>query len=257
MDRDTQVGAIRRHFTRALATYDGEARAQRMICSDLMKLVADVGTSHFSHVLEIGCGTGCLTQKMRDSYEVDSWVVNDLCGAASGYVDAILRGRNYKFVEGNAEKVDLGGEFDLILSASVFQWIDSPSQFFERLSSMLTDSGHLIFSTFTPENLYEVRGVSGKGLLYPSVDELESILSCSFEIERMREDEIELRFATPMDVLRHLKSTGVTATGGNKIWTKSMQINFCDKYKEKYATADGGCHLTYRPLYVACKKKKL
>ena len=100
--------------------------------------------------------------------------------------------------------------------------------------------GLLLFSTFVPGNLYEIKKLTGKGLVYPTSDTLVGWLSTAD--------------FTPLDVLRHLKATGVTATG-NGCWTKGQQESFCRQYVEQFATTDGQVTLTYRPFYILATKK--
>ena len=115
--------------------------------------------------------------------------------------------------------------------------------------------GLLLFSTFVPGNLYEIKELTGKGLVYPTSDTLVGWLSTAdFNLLHQEEDPIVLTFKTPLDVLRHLKATGVTATG-NGCWTKGRQESFCRQYAEQFATTDGQVTLTYRPLYILATKK--
>ena len=130
-----------------------------------------------------------------------------------------------------------------------------PETFLHKLSGLLMQQGLLLFSTFVPGNLYEIKKLTGKGLVYPTSDTLVGWLSAAdFNLLHQEEDTIVLTFKTPLDVLRHLKATGVTATG-NGCWTKGRQESFCQQYAEQFATTDGQVTLTYRPFYILATKK--
>lgn len=115
--------------------------------------------------------------------------------------------------------------------------------------------GLLLFSTFVPGNLYEIKELTGKGLVYPTSDTLVGWLSTAgFNLLHYEEETIVLTFKTPLDVLRHLKATGVTATGNGR-WTRGRQESFCRHYSEQFTTTTGQVTLTYRPLYILAIKK--
>jgi len=68
------------------------------------------------------------------------------------------------------------------------------------------------------------------------------------------EGNIALTFQHPLEVLRHLKYTGVTANA-SRVWTRGKQERFCRDYQERFPSADGGVTLTYRPLYILVVKR--
>lgn len=60
--------------------------------------------------------------------------------------------------------------------------------------------------------MHEIRQLTGHGLDYLSVEELQALLSPGFDILHAEEEVISLPFPTPQAVLKHLKQTGVTGT---------------------------------------------
>ena len=181
--------------------------------------------------------------------------MNDLCEDCREKIDRLFPGSPPRFIAGDAETLSFPGKFDLIASASVFQWIKEPEAFLHKLSGLLVPQGTLLFSTFVPGNLHEIKELTGKGLAYPTSDALAKWLSAAdFDLLHQEEETIVLTFNTPLDVLRHLKATGVTATGNGR-WTRGRQESFCKQYPEQFATTDGQVTLTYRPLYILAVKK--
>lgn len=241
-------------FTRALDSYDCSADAQQQICRHLIGILARNTDMQFSRVLEIGCGTGGFTRQLKASASVDEWLLNDLCEACRPKLAAIFEGQQVFFLPGDAETLRFPGHFDLICSASAFQWMKQPELFLHKLHTMLRPGGTLLFSTFAPGNLGEIKQITGTGLDYPSTGQLKTWLERDFHLHYYHEEEITLTFATPLEVLRHLKNTGVTATGTGS-WTRGVQEAFCQKYKALYAISANEVKLTYRPLYVLALKK--
>ena len=83
---------------------------------------------------------------------------------------------------------------------------------------------------------------------------MQSWLAKDYRIWQMEEERIVLTFSDPMEVLRHLKYTGVTANATG-VWTKGKQTHFCEAYRERFATSEGKVTLTYTPLYLLASKQ--
>lgn len=241
-------------FTRALDSYDRYADAQHQISRRLVGLLARHTGMHFRRALEIGCGTGGFTRLLKESCVIDEWYLNDLCEGCRGKIAQLFPGQTPLFIAGDVETTAFSGRFDLIASASAFQWIREPAAFLHRLAGMLVPDGMLLFNTFAPDNLTEVRQLTGKGLPYPAAGQLTEWLSEDFHLLYIHEEEIMLTFDTPLEVLRHLKNTGVTATN-SEAWTRGRQEAFCREYIRLFSIATDQVKLTYRPLYVVAVKK--
>lgn len=257
MERNTKIietARIRNRFTRALSTYDNQADAQHRICEKLAGILNRYIGTRYNRMLEIGCGTGSLTLCLKNRCSIGEWVLNDLCEACREPASKLFSGPPPVFISGDAEKAAFIGLFDLIASASAFQWMSEPELFLHKLAGLLTPKGTLLLSTFAPGNLYEIKELTGKGLHYPTSETLTEWLSSDFHILHTEEENIQLTFDTPMDVLQHLKATGVTATGSGR-WTRGIQEDFIRRYSELFRTGDNQVTLTYRPLYLLAVKK--
>lgn len=245
---------ILNRFTRALSSYDTHADAQRQISKKLVTLLPLYAGTQFRRVLEIGCGTGGFTRQLKACCKIDDWTINDLCDACKIKTDELFPGYPPRFIAGDAEKILFPGRYNLIASASAFQWMKQPKDFLHKLAHLLSPGGILLFSTFTPENLQEIKELTGKGLSYPTTEQLGKWLTTDFELLHMEEEIIRLTFESPPDVLRHLKNTGVTATGSGP-WTRGIQEAFCRRYTELFSINTNQVKLTYCPLYIVAVKK--
>lgn len=169
-------------------------------------------------------------------------------------VKELCDGTTVQFVPGDAEAIDFPGETDLITSCSTLQWFNDPGAFFTRCHQALVADGLLAFSTFGATNMHEIRQLTGHGLDYLSVEELQALLSPGFDILHAEEEVISLPFPTPQAVLKHLKQTGVTGTE-KRIWTRSRLQSFCKEYTTRFSDAAGNVSLTYHPIYIIARKK--
>lgn len=247
-----EIEHIRSRFTKAMASYDEHAVAQQQIHARLMALLQQTGRNSFPRVLEIGCGTGGFTRNLAAFCQVDEWVLNDLCGDDSPAI-RYLSGRQVCYIPGDAEKTLFPGMFNLVASASCIQWFTNPEAFIRRISSQLQPGGILLLNTFGSKNLQEIKSITGKGLSYPDMACIRQWIPSDMEILFLKKEEIVLFFNTPLQVLKHLKYTGVTATA-TECWTPGKLHHFCSEYTRLF-TDGTNVKLTYQPVYLLVIKK--
>lgn len=96
--------------------------------------------------------------------------------------------------------------------------------------------------------------MTGHGLEYFSLEELKALLSSRFEVLYAEEEIVSLPFGTPLEVLQHLRQTGVTGTE-KKVWTRGRLQSFCEEYIRMYGKDDRSVSLTYHPIYVIARKR--
>ncbi len=241
---------IAERFARARDTYSQEARVQQQVAEKMMRLLPDI---RFRHIVEFGCGTGSYSRILLHQLQPETLLLNDLCPEMKeGLTDLLLQDA-VQFMPGDAEVLEFPEKTDLITSCSTLQWFNNPKRFFARCHSFLTDNGYLAFSTFGAENMREIRTLTGHGLDYLPVEKLNELLSPYFETVYAEEEIVPLPFATPLQVLQHLKQTGVTGTE-KKIWTRGRLQAFCNGYIGQFSQ-DGNVSLTYHPIYIIARKK--
>ncbi len=243
---------IKKRFARSLKTYAEHALVQRAISERLLFELSTIAGDKFERIFEIGCGTGIMTQQIVRMLEYKNLYLNDLVDEC---VKLSSKYPNTKFIGGDIESVSpLPRNLDLIISNATFQWLDHLPEVLKQLAANLTADGILAFSTFGPRNACEITELTGKTLNYLSAPELKNAVSKHFEISCYHENIRKLHFEHPMDVLRHLQKTGVTAVS-RQIWTKSDLQNFITRYIEHNKT-ESGVSLTYHPIIIIANLKK-
>lgn len=248
--REVDSELVIKRFTSALPYYEKYAVAQHRIGERLADLLTATGRHHFEHVLEYGCGCGVYTRQLAQTVTVKQWTLNDLCPVCEEYI----RVSPVSFYAGEAETMPHTDTYDLITSASAFQWFKDPESFIRTVAGLLRPDGIFLFNTFSPDNLPEIRTLTNRGLHYPSTEALMKWLGAVFSAVYKHEEQIVLTFDSPRDVLMHLKRTGVTATPRHEeVWTRSRLARFDEAYREQFSTSDGQVTLTYTPLYFLAK----
>lgn len=236
---------LKNKFRKSMDKYDENAFVQRITAE---KLVSSLSQKKFDKILEIGCGTGILTKQIEQNLVFQKYFANDIVEKSKNYIDGIISKNT--FVCGNAQKIKLPYKVDLIISNAVFQWFENLDKVLEYYSSLLKIDGIIAFSTFSPENFLEIREVTGLTLNYKNIDELKEIVEKNFEIIHIEKFNYKMNFSTPLQILAHMKNTGVNSLT-EKHWGIKNVKEFCDKYREKFPELS----LTYAPIIVVAKKK--
>ena len=79
--------------------------------------------------------------------------------------------------------------------------------------------------------------------------------SAGLETASAEEESIVLDFPSAIEVLRHLRHTGVNGITRTS-WTPARLARFSDEYLLRFGTSDGNVTLTYHPVYLIARRPK-
>ena len=148
----------RLHFERAADTYDASAVLQKEIAKRLTERLDYIKHSPKT-VLDVGSGTGFITQDLLKRYPKSSIFALDLAYSMARKSHQ-LGGwfRKPLAVCADAEQLPLKPDsIELLISSLMLQWSNDLKQTFTGFHSVLAPNGLLLFSTFGPETLREMR----------------------------------------------------------------------------------------------------
>ena len=248
---------IRQRFTRAAQTYDRQAVIQLRVADRLLTLLKHHDALTPQRVLEIGCCTGLLTNRLVQEFSgLHELYVNDLVPDFKPLVaNRIAAAVDPVFLEGDVESMELPYNLDLVISSSTFHWLEDLGSLLRRLAEHLTPRGTLAFSMYSSRNLWELREITGIGLDYYGLDELKKLVAENFTVLACDEEMITFTFQDPLTLLHHLRETGVNALEGS-LWNRARLQNFIKEYKARFEDQDQ-VSLTYHPVYFIARKPKL
>lgn len=236
---------IKNQFEKSLDTYNENASVQKLMAEKLVTETTKIKCD-FDNILELGSGAGLLTREIVKTLNFKHYFANDLVEKSQYYIKNIIP--DAMFYCGNAQKIKPTQKMDLIISNAMFQWFKTIDA--DNYKNLLNTDGILAFSSFSPENFKEIRELTGISLDYKTLDELKRIFEKNFEILYVEEFIHTLKFITPLELLAHMKNTGVNALTAQH-WTFKEVKDFCDKYSQKFPEIT----LTYAPIIFICKKK--
>jgi malonyl-CoA O-methyltransferase len=152
-----QKQGIRRNFARRASSYDRHACMQRVMAHGLVALAQDV-ISRARQILEVGCGTGYLTELLRQANRQARLVALDLDASLVETARRRLKtdaGVAWLVADGEAP---LRGAYDLIIANATFQWFTRPAETMTVYYRSLAPGGVLAFSTLGPGTFQELAG---------------------------------------------------------------------------------------------------
>lgn len=237
---------IKNHFEKSMEKYDQNAVVQKILAEKLCLELTNI-RKEFPSILELGSGTGLLTKELTANIKYNKYTANDIVPKSKEYLSKIIK--NFTFIGGNAQKIKPNGTFDLIASNAMFQWFENLEKVTDYYKNYLNKEGILAFTTFSPENFKEIRELTGLALEYKPLDELTLILSKQYKILYAEEFEHKITFKNALELLAHMKNTGVNSLTAQK-WTFKEVKDFCGRYSEKYPDIS----LTYAPIIVIAQK---
>lgn len=251
---------VQQHFQRGFRNYNDHAHVQAHIATHLAELfVQAVGTHRFHRALEIGCGTGFLTQELVSRISVDHWTLNDLVSDCKTQIAPILSASNstWDFLSGAIEAVPLPIKYDLIVSASTIQWVADTPALLKRLSDRLTPGGWLVLSSFAPDHFCELEafGAGARKMSYFDSSDWHDLLPDNLVPKYIGQDVQTAKFASVRDMLVHLRNTGVNANAQHN-WSRQNLAAFELDYASEFSDQDQKVQLTYAPVYIIAQKSE-
>jgi malonyl-CoA O-methyltransferase len=150
--------AVALAFDRASGSYDAAAALQERVRAELIDRLDDINLAPQA-ILDLGAGTGHAARALKRRYPAALVIATDI---AHGMLERAQRQsrflRRFERVRADAYTLPFrDGSFDLIFSNLMLQWCDDLDAVFAEIARVLRPGGALIFSTFGPDTLLELR----------------------------------------------------------------------------------------------------
>jgi len=270
--------AVRLHFARAAATYDAAAILQREVGRRMAEKLEVVKLAPVA-ILDAGCGTGDaqpdLVLRYPDARQVALDVALPMLALAEAKAKARVReGKSVlsrilsavsvgvrsdaDYVCGDLARLPFAaGAFDLVYSNLALQWVEDLPQALAELGRVLREGGLVMFSTFGPDTLRELRaafaGVDRHSHVSRFIDMHDigdMLVGAGFGDPVMHMEYLTLTYPDARAMLRDLKAIGATnatkarprALMGRRRWERALA-------SLEAARRDGRLPATFEVIY--------
>jgi malonyl-CoA O-methyltransferase len=237
---------IRQSFSAASHTYDHYAELQREVAMALLASFNDETVKGI--ILDLGCGTGFLTSELLCHVpHCDLDVIFALDIALPMLQTArckLVEQQKVRYLCADAECLPIAGQsVDVVYSSLALQWCRNPEGFFADIKRIIKPGGRLVFSTFGPETLKELKDAWAEVDNYCHVNEFYSAEQLRQFLEDAGFTEIQMikinyrpSYASVIDLMKELKSIGAhnVMRGRNKKMTTKAQMQQMIAVYEKH-----------------------
>jgi len=240
---------IAQSFGKAASSYDKDAPVQKWTAKLLRDYVLGLDIKTNSKCLEIGCGTGFLTEELMTALPNAQWTVTDLSKDMLDVCEArIGSSPTYQVMDG--ENPNTAGQYDLIVSSLAVQWFHDLEGGLLKLVNLLSPTGRLVFTTLGEntfsqwrENLQRLNKPVGIHD-YPTAA---TVRKFSFEpyIIDVQETLYLQHYDSALHFLRSLKSIGAHEPNSTYV-----SMTTCEMRKVLRSLEDNekGCDMSYEIL---------
>jgi malonyl-CoA O-methyltransferase len=150
--------AVALAFDRASTSYDAAAALQERVRNELIGRLEHLKVAPAS-ILDLGAGTGHASRALKRRYPASIVIAVDIAPGMLGLAKKQSRWlRRFERVRADAYTLPFRDKsFDLVFSSLMLQWCDDLDAVFAEIARVLKPGGALVFSTFGPDTLLELR----------------------------------------------------------------------------------------------------
>ncbi len=262
MDKTIDRRQVRQHFSSHARDYDRYARVQQVVADNLLQLVL-THQRPWQQGLEIGCGSGQLSRRLLRHLPTLPLVVSDLAHGMS------LQARQATGVtqvcDADAATLPfLTESFDLVVSSSVYQWLEDLPAAFVEADRVLKPGGLFAIAFFGEKTLFELReshqaalgGEPSHGQRFASLAAAKQALPSTCEGLMLRSEfEVEWHASVPQ-LMKSLKRIGAQNSSSQRpqgMASRQVMQEMIETYQCNYAT-EQGIPATYEVIYLVARK---
>ena len=213
---------VRRAFSRAAPQYDASAVLQREVCTRMLEKLDYIKLKP-ARLLDAGSGTGWGTRQLGERYPAAEIVALDIAigmlqvaRGTAGWWKKLFAGKRENFLCADVEALPVASSsVEMVWSNLALQWCNDLPATLGELNRVISTEGLLMFSTFGPDTLQELRvafeGVDGYNHLNRFADMHDigdMLVAAGFADPVMEMEKLTLTYADAKAVMQDLRNIG-------------------------------------------------
>lgn len=210
------VRSVAASFAAAARRYEQAARLQQMVEAELLERAAELPLTP-SLILDLGAGPGRAAAALKQRYGKAEVIAVDI--ALPMLREAKKRQswwRPFRCVNADVRHLPIAdASCDLLFSSLCLQWIEDLPALFAEFRRVLKPGGWLLFSSFGPDSLRELRAAWASVDDRPHVnvfldmhDVGDALLAQGFRDPMLDVERYTLPYGSALDLMRELKAIG-------------------------------------------------
>jgi len=249
----------RKHFERAAESYDAAAVLQQEVAKRLSERLDYIKIKP-KRSLDVGCGTGYLTKDLLSRYPKAKVVALDLA------LNMVRKSKQHgrwlhkpQAVCADADQLPIKADsVELIVSNLMLQWSNDLNKTFTGFHSVLAPNGLLLFSTFGPDTLKEMRESWANVDQQPHTSSFsdmheigDALLNAGFINPVTDMEIITMTYKSVRQLMKDIKNIGATnsRTERSKGLMGKQKLNAFEKAYDAFKTKDGLYPATWEIIY--------
>lgn len=273
MDRMPDTGRIAAAFHKNALEYDQHILVQKRVAAQLAGSVEQHLKGRPDQILDVGTGTGALLERLHarypDAHLTGLDIAFNMCQRTLHKV-----GPACCTVNGNAEYLPFKtGVFDLVVSASVLQWVSNLPAALREFQRVVRPGGDISLAFFCDGSLEELRSCFRETVSLSGADsdhsmsrlhDFRSAVEVTAMVNEMDFEKVVVTVETEVDwyenlnaLLRSIKSIGagtVSGGSGKGLGWRGVLQETSRLYQERFGQNDR-IPVTYKVLYLTARTK--
>lgn len=246
--KDNIQQQIARRFDDAARTYDEHSYIQRHVATRFANSIASFALPPNLNVLEIGCGTGHLTEGLAMNFPDARIVATDISPSMlRACRNRLGVDKRFSYVAMDGTKPTLLPNFDLVCSSLALQWFPDLAASLRTLAKMLVPGGTLCVTLLGARTFHEWRdahlrhGLSAGSLEFLSMEACEELFPKG-QLQLCTEQYVD----QPSSILEFLRA--LRAIGADTPVTGHTAIS-PGRFRKVLREFEGAPQITYEVIY--------
>ncbi len=145
------------HFGKRAHSYESVTPVQHEMAARLVEgVMARLGDRQPGTILELGCGTGRMTARLKHAYPRARITALDIAPEMVHRARAVVPSAEFVVADAEAYLAAAHGPYDLIVSSAAAQWFEDAPAALARAKQLLTADGLLAVATFGADTFIEL-----------------------------------------------------------------------------------------------------